>query len=281
MLLVAVLIRCGTVPFHTWVTDVFHQGSFGNALLFFIPLTGVYAAVRLVLPIAPDWVLHRLGAMSLLTAVYAAGMATVQRDARRCYAYIFTSHASLVLLGLELATHVSLTGALALWFSIAISLGGFGLSLRAVEARFGRLPLTEYRGLYDQSPTLAVCFLLTGLASVGFPGTVGFISAELLVDGAIHANLPLGLGIVFAAALNGIAVVRAYFMIFTGSRHSSSISLQITPRERIVLLIIAALILGGGFYPQPGIYTRHKAAEQLIKIRSERHITDVVEKVEE
>src|SRR5262249_34478757 len=154
MVLTAVLLRCGTVPFHTWMIDLYQNGSFGNALLFFTPVTGVYAAVRLVLPIAPDWVLHGLGIISLITAVYTAGMATVQRDARRCFAYIFTSHASLVLLGLELATHISLTGALSLWFSIGISLGGFGLSLRAIEARFGRLKLTEYRGLYDHSPTL-------------------------------------------------------------------------------------------------------------------------------
>ena len=40
--------------------------------------------------------------MSLVTAVYAAGMAVVQREARRFFAYLFLSHASLVLVGLEL-----------------------------------------------------------------------------------------------------------------------------------------------------------------------------------
>ena len=59
----AILVRCGTVPAHCWVTDWFEHASFGIALLFVTPLTGVYAAVRLVLPIAPDWVLaeHRPG----------------------------------------------------------------------------------------------------------------------------------------------------------------------------------------------------------------------------
>src|SRR5207245_149416 len=75
---------------------------------------------------------------------------------------------------------------LCVWFSVLLSLGGFGLTLRALEARHGRLSLTSYYGLYEQSPTLAVCFLLTGLASVGFPGTVGFVSTELLVDGAVE-----------------------------------------------------------------------------------------------
>ncbi len=266
-LLAAVLIRCGTVPAHCWVTDWLENASFGNALLFITPLTGVYAAIRLILPIGADWVLQFIGLVSLTTAVYAAGMATVQREARRFFAYLFLSHSALVMIGLELHTELSLTGSLCLWFSVILSLGGFGLTLRALEARFGRLSLTEYHGLYDHSPTLAVCFMLTGLASVGFPGTVGFVSAELLVDGAVEANLYVGLAVVLAAAINGIAVVRAYFLLFTGARHVSTVSLEITPRERFAVLTLAALILGGGIIPQPGVTSRHGAAEIILRDR--------------
>jgi NADH-quinone oxidoreductase subunit M len=269
LLLVSLLVRSGTVPAHCWITDLFDRASFGNALLFVTPLTGVYAAVRLVLPVAPDWVLHGIGIVSLVTAVYAAGMAVVQREARRFFAYLFISHASLVLVGLQQATPTTLTGALALWFSVALSLGGLGLTLRALEARCGRLSLAEHQGLYEHSPALAVCFLLTGLASVGFPGTLGFISAELLVAGAVKVDLALGLGVVLASALNGIAIVRAYFRLFTGRRRTSSVSLAITPRERFAVLTLAALILGGGLFPQPGILSRHRAAETLLQARQD------------
>src|SRR5207248_2400475 len=173
------------------------------------------------------------------------GMAVVQRDARRFFAYLFLSHASLVLVGLELHTPISLTGALALWVSVALALAGFGLTLRALEARFGRLSLADFQGLYDHSPTLAVCFLLTGLASVGFPGTLGFVSTELLVEGVIDANLWVGLAVIAAGALNGIAVVRAYLLLFTGARHTSTVSLGIGVRERVAVLTLSALILGG------------------------------------
>ena len=217
LLMAAILVRCGTVPAHCWVTDWFEHTSFGIAMLFVTPLAGVYAAVRLVLPIAPDWVLQSIGLASLVTAVYAAGMAVIQRDCRRLFANLFLSHASLVLVGLELHTEISLTASLCLWFSVILSLGGFGLTIRAMEARFGRLSLTEYQGLYQHSPALAVCFLLTGLACVGFPGTLGFISTELLVDSAVEVSPYVGIAVVTAAALNGIAVVRAYLLIFTGA----------------------------------------------------------------
>ena len=48
-LVAAILIRCGTIR-HCWVTDWFENASFGNALLFVAPLSGVYAAIRLMLP---------------------------------------------------------------------------------------------------------------------------------------------------------------------------------------------------------------------------------------
>jgi NADH-quinone oxidoreductase subunit M len=147
---------------------------------------------------------------------------------------------------------------------VILSLGGFGLVLRALEARRGRLSLADYQGLYDSSPALAVCFLLTGLASVGFPGTLGFVSAELLVDGAIKANLYVGLAVIAAGALNGIAVVRAYLLLFTGKRHTPAVSLRIGTRERVAVLTLSALILGGGLFPQPGILTRHVAAERIL-----------------
>ncbi|WP_422932126.1 proton-conducting transporter membrane subunit [Singulisphaera sp. PoT] len=270
-LLGAILIRCGTVPAHCWVTDWFEHASIGIALLYVIPLSGVYAAVRLVIPYGPDWVLQALGMVSLATAVYAAGMATVQREARRFFAYLFLSQASLVLVGLQLRNELSLTGALCLWPATIFSLGGFGLTLRCLEARFGRLPLTSYRGLGETTPALAASFLVTGLASVGFPGTIGFISAELLVDGAIEAGLHVGVGVVVAAALNGIAVLRAYFLLFTGARHLSAVSLELCPRERAALLTFSALILAGGLFPQPGVSSRLRATEEILKGLPRQH----------
>jgi NADH-quinone oxidoreductase subunit M len=266
-LVAGILIRCATVPAHCWLTDWFEHASLGIAMLYVIPLSGVYSVVRLILPVGPDWVLRSIGILSLTTAVYAASMATIQRETRRIFAYLFLSHASLVLVGLELHTELSLTASLSLWFAVILSIGGFGLTLRSLEGRFGRLSLTDYHGLYEHSPTLAVCFLLTGLASVGFPGTLGFISTELLVDSAVEASPYVGIGVVTAAALNGIAVVRAYLRLFTGARHVSSVSLGIGARERLAVLTLSGFVLAGGLFPQPGVLTRHRAAEAILHER--------------
>lgn len=263
----AVLIRSGIAPFHSWLPDLFERATLGTALLFAAPLTGAYAAVRLVLPIAPDWVLRSMGLMSLTTAVYAAGMALVQKDARRFFCYLFLSHSAMVLVGLEMVTPIGLTGALCVWVSVVLAVGGFGLMLRALEARRGRLSLTEYQGLYEHAPALAVCFLLTGLASVGFPGTIGFVGAELLVDGVVETYPYVGVAVVIAAAMNGIAVVQAYFKLFTGTRHHSTVSLRLGRYERFAVLTLAGFILSGGLLPQHSIETRYHAAEELLRYR--------------
>lgn len=266
-LMVAALIRCGVVPAHTWLTDWIERASFGSALLIVTPLTGVYAAVRLVLPVAPDWVFSWISLLSLITAVYAAGMALVQSDARRFFAYFFLSHASIVLIGLELHTTASLTGSLFLWMAVAVSLCGFGLMLRAVEARIGPVSLTRYLGLYPQAPSLAVAFLVTGLACVGFPGTVGFVATELLVDGAVVADPVVGLGVVVATLLNGISVIRVYFLVFTGASHAAAVPLHLGPRERAAVLTIIALVIGGGLWPMPGLASRDRAARRVLENR--------------
>jgi NADH-quinone oxidoreductase subunit M len=269
LIALAALLRTGIVPLHCWMTDLFEKATFGTALLFVTPMTGAYALMRMVLPTAPDWALQSIALVSLLTAVYAGAMALVQHEARRFFCYLFLSHSSLVLVGMELATPIGLTGALCVWLSVGLSLAGFGLSLRCVESRTGRVSLDEYHGLYEQIPTIAALFMLTGLASIGFPGTVGFIGTELLIEGAVTVYPLVGMAVVIAAALNGIAILHAYFRIFTGARHTASISLRARLPERVAVLILAALILGGGIYPQPGVASRYHAAEALMQQRGD------------
>ncbi len=106
LLTAAILVRSGCVPVHCWMTDLFEKASLGSALLFVSPMIGAYAAVRLLLPVAPDWSLRVVGLVSLFTAVYAAGMALVQTEARRFFCYLLLSNASLVLIGLEIVTPI-------------------------------------------------------------------------------------------------------------------------------------------------------------------------------
>ena len=269
LIAVGVLVRCGIVPFHCWLTEYFeHAPALGAPLLHAVPLTGVYAMFRLVYPDAPAGLLQFVAGAALVTAVYAGGMALVQREARRFFCFLLLSLSALVLAGLDSRTPTGLTGALCSWLSVSLSLGGLGLMLRALEARFGRLSLATYRGYYDQTPTIAICFALTALAAIGFPGTLGFVGTEMLIDGAVATQPVSAAAMIAATTLCGIAALRVYFVLFTGSRHVSDISLRIQIRERIAALALAALMIGGGLWSQPWIASRHLATEELHGVRS-------------
>lgn len=263
LLAAAGLVRSGIAPLHCWLTDLFEKATFGTALLFVAPLTGAYTIMRLVLPIAPDQALHIIAVFSLITAVYASGMAMVQIEVRRFFCYLFISNASLVLCGLELVTPIGLTGALCVWLSIGLSLVGLGLVLRSIEARIGRISLDAYHGLFEQMPNLAGFFLLTGLASIGFPGTIGFVAVELLIEGAVEVYPLIGTAVVAAGAMNGISILMVYFRVFTGRRNLIEVSLKARPAERLSIWLLSILILVGGLWPQPGVANRHHAAVEL------------------
>ena len=83
----------------------------------------------------------------------------------------------------------------------------------------------------------------------------------------IEANLFVGIVVLLAGAINGIAMLRAYFYLFTGTRHASTVALELRWRERVAVLTLAALILGGGLYPQPGVASRHQAATGILEKR--------------
>lgn len=267
VLTIGLLIRCGVIPVHGWQIDLVERASFGTTILYLVPLAGVYGLVRLVLPTAPGWVLQWIAIVSLITAVYAAGMALVQNSPRKLFAYLLISNSSLLLVGLETVTPLGLTGSLSLWMSQGFSLAAFGMTVRAIEGRVGRVSLAHFQGLYEQMPLLGGFFLLAGLASIGFPGTVGFVAYELLIEAVIDVYSYSGVLVVIVMAINGIAVMRSYFRLFTGHAAVATISMQPRWYERTAIIVFSVFILMGGFVPQPGVATRYHAAREMIERR--------------
>ena len=264
LMLLALLLRGGIVPLHGWFPSLFQGAAYGAAMLFVLPLMEVVAAVRLLLSATPDWMLNAASIACLITSVYGGGMAIVQNEVRRFYAHLCLSQTSLVLFAVMVHTPNSLTAALCLWISSTLALAGLAFSVRALESRFGALSLREHHGYYEQVPGLAVCFLITGLASVGFPGTIGFVPMELLISGSVDQGLVVSFTLAIATMLNGIAILRAYFALFTGKRPTTSVSLQVTASERCGILILMLVVFLGGWFSPRLVASRHHTAASLL-----------------
>jgi NADH-quinone oxidoreductase subunit M len=276
LIVVAALVRKGIVPFHAWLPEVFDQGRLGPAILFNAPQLGAYLTVVLIVPRASPDMLRVIAVLALVTAVYGAALALVQTSARRACGYLFMSQSALVMAGLDCTSVSALAGGLLVWLSAGIAFAGLARAVLVLEARRGRLDLTTYHGGYERMPLLAIGFLSMGLACTGFPGTLGFVGEELLVNGAVDAFPVMGFGVVIASALTGIAVLRMYFSLFCGRtnpRHHSSLQLGLAPREALTFVALILTLIGLGLMPRPIVDSRFAASNDIIRLRQTRVLT--------
>jgi NADH-quinone oxidoreductase subunit M len=269
-LTLGIVLRKAIVPFHQWLPELIEKGPMGHVIAFCAPQLGAYALVRLLAPTAPQSLLIGLGAASLVTAVYGACLACGRRSFRGTYAGLFMGQTSLVFAGLQCTTHASLAGGLALWISGGLALTGLGLTVWALIARRGRLNLESYQGGYERSPMLATSFLLFGLTSCGFPGTLGFLSQDLLLQGTTQEYPHIGVLVAATTALNSITLMRAYLHLFCGSPAHYSISQSLRPRERLAMLLLLAPLFVFGLFPVRFLISRWQAANHILQVRLSR-----------
>jgi NADH-quinone oxidoreductase subunit M len=273
LIVIAALVRKGIVPFHAWVPEVFDHGRLGPAILFSAPQVGAYMTVVLIVPRASPDMLRMIAILALGTAVYGAALALVQTSARRACGYLFMSQSALVMAGLDCTSVSALAGGLLVWLSAGLAFAGLARCVLVLEARRGRLDLTTYHGGYERMPVLAVSFLSMGLACTGFPGTLGFVGQELLVDGAVDAFPVMGFAVVIASALTGLAVLRMYFSLFCGRSDAlahSGLRLGLTPREAWTFVALVIALVGFGVAPRALVESRFAASNDILQRRQMR-----------
>jgi NADH-quinone oxidoreductase subunit M len=270
LIVIAALVRKGIVPFHAWVPEVFDHGRLGPAILFNAPQVGAYLTVVLIVPRASPEMLRIIALLALGTAVYGAALALVQRSARRACGYLFMSQSALVMAGLDCTSVKALAGGLLVWLSAGLAFAGLARCVLVLEARRGRLDLTAYHGGYERMPLLAITFLAMGLACTGFPGTLGFVGQELLVDGAVDVFPVMGFAVVVASALTGLAVLRMYFSLFCGRSTPAvhpSLRLGLRTRESWTFVALVAVLIGFGLAPRALVDSRFAASEEILQQR--------------
>src|SRR5262249_55289718 len=256
-----------------WVPEVFDHGRLGPAILFNAPQVGAYVTAVLIVPHASPGTLRAIAILALTTAVYGAALALVQRSARRAGGYLFMSQSALVMAGLDCTSMSALAGGLLVWLSAGLGFAGLARCVLVLEARRGRLDVSTYHGGYERTPVLAVAFLTMGLACTGFPGTLGFVGQELLVNGAVEAFPVLGFAVVAASALTGLAVLRMYFSLFCGRRDTvdhSGLRFELTSREAWTFVLLVIALVGFGIAPRPLVDSRFAASTEILQRRQLR-----------
>jgi len=262
----AVMIRKGIAPFHSWYPAIFSAAPMSTALAATMPQVASYAAIRLLVGHADGVRLELivLSQAALLTAAYGAALAVVQRDVRGLVGMLALSQSAMVMAGLSGSLAMEFCGALAIWVSSGLALTGIGLVAWALESRAGRLTLDANQGRFADAPVLAGFFLLFGLASLGFPGTLSFVADDLIVAGSLRDQPHAGVLVILATVFSGIAVVRGWFRIFGGPATPDAPRHQVLRRERVPLVFLLAVLFGLGLWPGPFVQALEKVADSLL-----------------
>ena len=270
-LMVAVILRKGLFPAHSWVVTAFEYGPLLPLVLLVNDHLGAFLVARIVLPLLPD-VAHNawpfFSALSLLTAVYAAVMALAERKPRRIFALVAISQSAFILTGLESNTATGIAGALVLWQVVSVATTMMAAVYAGLEARLGdSLNTDKFMGLALNAPRLAVFFAAGCLALVGLPLTLGFPAEDLLLQGTLATNPYLGVILPVVTALNAFSVVRLFARIFLGKPIAAAQTLtDALPRERWALTAALLFLLLGGLFPAPLIRLPALAAERIVKL---------------
>ena len=111
--------------------------------------------------------------------------------------------------------------------------------------------IARYGGLADRMPAYAFVFMLFTLASVGLPGTSGFVGEFLVLLGAFKVNFWLALLGSMGMILGAAYMLYLYRRIIFGTLTRAELRdiLDLSPREVAVFAPLVILTLWMGVYP--------------------------------
>ncbi|MCP9451137.1 MAG: NADH-quinone oxidoreductase subunit M [Nitrospira sp.] len=258
-------------PFHTWLPDALLEGPIGMAVVLAGVKLGTFGFLRFSIPLLPDAskseaVVLTVVALGLCAILYGAWVALVQHDFRRLLAYSSVSHLGFVVVGLFALNFQGLQGSLLTMINLGFSTAGLFFIAGFLYARQQTTQLSAFGGMAKQVPLLATFFLIIGLASIGLPGTNGFVGEFLILLGAFQANWWYGavavLGVIFGAAYFLWYYERAMFGPVGRAVKNTIGDLQF--RELLIAGSLSVMILWIGLYPSPFLRIMNGSVQALV-----------------
>ena len=263
-------------PVHTWLPDAHVQApTAGSVILAGVLLKmGGYGFVRFSLPMFPDASAQFVPLVFILSSiaiVYTSLVALVQRDMKKLIAYSSVAHMAFVTFGLFAFNRQGIEGALIVMLSHGLVSGALFLCVGVIYDRMHTREIEKYGGLANNMPGYALLFLLFTMASVGLPGTSGFVGEFLAMMGTYKVST---WGAIFATTgiiLGAAYMLYLYWRIAYGSARTAEASgmKDLSVREWGLLAPIAAAVLWMGVYPEPFLAPMRADVGRLLE-RTER-----------
>ncbi|NKB21983.1 MAG: NADH-quinone oxidoreductase subunit M [Alphaproteobacteria bacterium] len=245
-------------PVHTWLPDAHVEApTAGSVILAGVLLKmGAYGFLRFsvpMLPIATDIFTPMVFALSIIAVIYTSLVALVQLDMKKLIAYSSVAHMGFVTLGIFTLNQQGVTGAIYQMLSHGIVSAALFLCVGVIYDRMHTREIERYGGLAERMPVYAFFFMVFMLASVGLPGTGGFVGEILVLVGLFKvstwAATLAATGVILGAAYMLWLYRRVIFGKLTKDDLKSIVDMN--RREVAVFTPLLVLTILMGVYPGP------------------------------
>ena len=174
-------------PVHTWLPDAHVEApTSGSVILAAILLKMAgYGFIRFSLglfPVASDFFSPLVFSLSIIAIVYTSLVALVQKDMKKLIAYSSVAHMGFVTIGIFAFNSQGIEGSIFQMISHGIVSAALFLCVGVVYDRMHTRQISDYGGVSNVMPNYAIVFMVFILASVGLPGTSGFVGEILSFD---------------------------------------------------------------------------------------------------
>lgn len=262
--LLAFAIKVPMFPLHTWLPDAHVQAPTGGSILLAAVLLklGTYGYLRFCMGMfgGPAW-----GAAATLASVaivggiiYGALCAWKQDDIKRLVAYSSVAHLGFVMLGLFAGTRAGVEGAILVMINHGIATGALFLLVGVIYDRRHTRLVREFGGLAKPMPIYTAVFVIVTMASIGVPGTNGFVGEFMVILGTFVSTtlgqnaqlqaVSAAFGVILAAVYMLGVVQKVFFGPVTNPKNAHLADLS--PRETIAVAPLVALIFVLGLFPR-------------------------------
>ena len=267
----AFFVKAPLFPLHGWVPDTYRATSIPVLALLsgVLSKVGVYAFLRIVLPIMPEGAQHwqeLFIILAVFSILYGSVLAFSQDNIRLVLAYSSIAQLGFIVLGIFALEEKGAQGALFQMLNHGLVTAALFLIVGVIVLRAaGSESLAELGGMAFRAPVLAGIFLVTALATLAMPGSGNFIGEILILFGTFEDKLVYGLVASVGVVLAAVYMIRLYQGTMHGRAGPAVESREIDGVNLAAVAPLVAIVIALGVYPHFVVHRTERDTTQAIE----------------